>query len=400
VNYLLKSVQDPEYDDIPKRPGAAIAILVIFYVLLFLWALAYFRILLTIVSNPGYTRKRLGPRSTWSREKDGRSTSELPRTAIDRQGILEGRVSPPPGIEKFTNKEVFVCDPSGLPIFCDTCNNYKPDRTHHCSEVNRCVRRMDHFCPWIGGVVSETTTKFFIQMTFYGTLFSLFLCAVSVWLLIDQRSIMVVNGNWVATAAVGGFFSLICLGMTANSIKLALKNMTTVEELGGVYFLAIHVDHPEQYGGPPPIEGPSGTTRPYYQTITYPLRPSAAAPTGSAGSASEERDNVEANGSSNGLRTFVVVQSRPSDNPWCLDPLQNLKSVMGHSYIDWLLPLKYSPCCLHDDPESDYPLGPDIERLKREYGLKPWQPPPDSRKHRKRRRRHSHRRESASRTSR
>ena len=395
----MKSVHDPNFNDIPKRPGAAAAILVLFYVLLFLWALAYFRILLTVVSNPGYTRKRSGSRSTSTREKDGRSSSALPKTTIDRQAILEGRVSPPPGIEHFTSKELFVSDPAGLPIFCDTCNNYKPDRTHHCSEVNRCVRRFDHYCPWIGGVVSETTTKFFIQMTFYGTLFCVFLFSVSVWLLVDQsRRIMIINGNWVATAAIGGFFSLICFGMTANSIKLALKNMTTVEELGRAYFLAIHIDNPEQYDGPPAIEHPTGTTRPYYQTITYPLRPSTATPPNSAGSASEERDDVEANSSSKGLRTFVIVQSKPSDNPWCLSPLDNLKSIMGNSFTDWLLPLKYSPCCSHDDAQSDYPLGPDVERLKREYGLKPWQPPPDIRKHKKRRRRHSHGSKHASRT--
>ena len=397
----MKTAHDPEFNGIPKRPGAAIAILVLFYVFLFLWALAYVRILVTIVSNPGYTQKRTGPRPSSSREKDGRSSSNLPNATIDRQGILEGRVPPPPGAERFYNKEAFVCDPAGLPIFCDYCNNYKPDRTHHCGEVNRCVRRMDHYCPWIGGVVSETTTKFFIQMTFYGLLFSLFLFSVSVWLLVDQsKRIQVINGNWVATAVLGGFFSLICFGMTANSIKLALNNVTTVEELGRAYFLAIHIDNPEQYGGPPPIEDQSGTTYPYYQTITYPLRHSTAAPPSSAGSAGEERYDVEAHGSSKALRTFVVVQSKPSDNPWRLSPLENIKSIMGQSYVDWLLPLKYSPCCFHDDPKSDYPLGPDVERLKREYGLKPCQPPSDIRKRRRRQRKHSHHRERASRTSR
>ena len=45
-------------------------------------------------------------------------------------------------------KDVFSCEGDGRPIWCSTCLNFKPDRAHHCREVGRCVRKMDHFCPW------------------------------------------------------------------------------------------------------------------------------------------------------------------------------------------------------------------------------------------------------------
>lgn len=52
------------------------------------------------------------------------------------------------GIESFYTKDVFVCQPDGRPPYCSTCCQFKTDRAHHCREVNRCVRKMDHFCPW------------------------------------------------------------------------------------------------------------------------------------------------------------------------------------------------------------------------------------------------------------
>jgi len=32
--------------------------------------------------------------------------------------------------------------------WCTVCEQVKPPRAHHCMVTNRCVLRMDHFCPW------------------------------------------------------------------------------------------------------------------------------------------------------------------------------------------------------------------------------------------------------------
>lgn len=69
-------------------------------------------------------------------------------TALDYDAILAGRTAAPPGLEEFYSRDVFQCDPRGLPIWCGHCNAWKPDRAHHCSDIGRCVRNMDHFCPW------------------------------------------------------------------------------------------------------------------------------------------------------------------------------------------------------------------------------------------------------------
>ena len=52
------------------------------------------------------------------------------------------------GLQEFYRRDAFVCQGDGRPIWCATCLNWKPDRTHHCREIERCVRKMDHFCPW------------------------------------------------------------------------------------------------------------------------------------------------------------------------------------------------------------------------------------------------------------
>jgi len=54
----------------------------------------------------------------------------------------------PSDLRCFLDKEIFVCEGDGLPRYCSRCNCWKPDRSHHCSEIGRCVWRMDHFCPW------------------------------------------------------------------------------------------------------------------------------------------------------------------------------------------------------------------------------------------------------------
>ena len=140
-------------------------------------------------------------------------------------------------------------------------------------------------------------------------------------------------------------FWLFSFGMTTSSVQFAILNTTSVENLSRtvkVYTLAVYMPRPPHPGNVPP-----------FKTITYPLTTSGT-------------ENAPPSSAS---RTFAILHTKPGENPWDLGPLGNFKTVMGTNPFDWLFPLRYSPLCNHRNGESDFPLGPVVERLRAEAGI-------------------------------
>lgn len=117
---------------------------------------------------------------------------------------------------------------------CSKCLEERPERAHHCSVCGRCVLRMDHHCPWVGNCVGFKNHKFFILMTFYGTL----ACAAYVASALPQlraiffgtstramESMMLVTLAGVLAAA----FSIALGALFLSHLGMLLFNLTSIE---------------------------------------------------------------------------------------------------------------------------------------------------------------------------
>lgn len=154
--------------------------------------------------------------------------------------------------------------------------------------------------------------------------------------------------------------------MTGSSLQFALLNTTTIENLSRhskVWQLAVYLPRSS-----------TSSIAAGLPTVTYPLATAASSTQ-----------------SPNPARTFVILRSRPGENPWDRGPLENFKSVFGEHWYDCILPLKHSPCCNHEGGESQFALGPAVERMRAEAGLSilptaDLEPRPERRKRKRSRR--------------
>ena len=158
-----------------SRAGVGAAILTVFYVLLIAFLTSYLRLWQTVNFDTGYLPRgaqwtlsqggagKLGRRHSHRRHhrrkgsgsaSGSRGTEKIHRTEADLESGLDDNASAKAfplgtaGLESFYTKDAFVCQDDGRPAYCSTCCGFKMDRAHHCREVNRCIRKMDHFCPW------------------------------------------------------------------------------------------------------------------------------------------------------------------------------------------------------------------------------------------------------------
>ncbi|KAK0105353.1 palmitoyltransferase pfa5 [Cadophora gregata] len=285
INYLLVK---------HENKSAAIIILVIYFLLFMLMAASFFRLVYITTFDPPLVP--LGPSAIQKRKTSSRSGGEKKlRGGIgggeydtrDSSGDTSRNVDNPqhdpdsPGLELFYTKDVFVCELDGKPKWCSYCMNWKPDRAHHCSTSGRCIKKMDHFCPWVGGPVGENNMKFFIQFNAYTAIYCLHLLVVMAIYVAKQRSSKVerVSAEMVVILGLACFFFSFTAGMAGSSIHLAMWNLTQVEDLGiktRIHTLAVikpSYDRLLQIN-------PRLASQPIYAEITYPLGAGTPPPPG------------------------------------------------------------------------------------------------------------------------
>ncbi|KAK4188943.1 putative palmitoyltransferase [Podospora australis] len=363
VTYVtVKRICVDYYLDAHLRSGTATPLLVFYFVFLLLTLLTYFRVYVQVQIDPGVTP--LGARAVQQREqaqarKRNRRKGEADLESGHRYDSWADDGSDRPGLELFYSKDVFVCNTDGRPRWCSSCCTWKMDRAHHCSDMERCVKKMDHYCPWVGGVVGETSFKYFVQFTFYAALYWIIVVVAAVMCLKSKLdSGAGVDGQVVAVVALGAFFGLFSTTMTATAMRYAFLNLTNVDYIKSkttVHQLAIRV--------------PRGTpASSHFAVVTYPLpepsNPSAPPPSHRA--CTDEHPSTR---DQLARRTFAIVNTEMGENPWDLGYYRNWKSIMGNSIADWFLPIKASPCTTYESNESFYEMGPLYQDLRARWNL-------------------------------
>uniref|UniRef100_A0A1I7VYL8 Palmitoyltransferase n=1 Tax=Loa loa TaxID=7209 RepID=A0A1I7VYL8_LOALO len=115
---------------------------------------------------------------------------------------------------------------------CTRCESYRPPRAHHCRICRRCVRKMDHHCPWVNNCVGEYNQKYFLQFLFL---------IITAWVHHDEYSITGIKGPYgqsvhhakilhtVFLSIESALFGLFVLAVSCDQIQAVLNDETAVE---------------------------------------------------------------------------------------------------------------------------------------------------------------------------
>ncbi|KAG2224646.1 hypothetical protein INT45_007891 [Circinella minor] len=128
---------------------------------------------------------------------------------------------------------VSVCRNDGLPRYCDTCQCYKPDRTHHCKECNACILKMDHHCPWISGCVGHKNYKFFFLFVLYCAIYALWVFCTSLPTVIEAMNELEasLDPQWIVLLVLAFVFGMTLWGFAGVHGYYIINNQTTIEHI-------------------------------------------------------------------------------------------------------------------------------------------------------------------------
>ncbi|MCJ1293036.1 palmitoyltransferase pfa5 [Xylographa carneopallida] len=349
IDYLLH----PSVTYQAARLGAAIAILVIYFVLLFGVATTYFRILYAVISSPGYVER--GP--LFYANRKAQSAQAQPRSSKRRSASDGSDEKASRDLEKGIGGLGYTNGGSQLRGIVGG----RPPPESNSPELQDFWKK-----EVVGGIISETNFKFFVQFNSWTVVYCIFiLICLAIFTKEASNRNQNLNAHWVVTMALAGLFTLFSLGMSLSSLQFVLLNTTSVENLSRqtkIWTLAVHISRP-----------PTTPNHVPFQTITYPLTP---LPAGTPSTPS---------------RSFAILHSKPGENPYDLGYYGNFKSVMGTNFFDWVVPLRYSPCCDHDSGESAFALGSVVQRMREEAGLSLTRDEDVNHKHNRQRRRRTRR---------
>lgn len=125
--------------------------------------------------------------------------------------------------------------------FCRSCLKYQPLRTKHCHECHRCVRTMDHHCPWLGNCVGEKNRFWFFWFLVAQTVELIWAMVEGVQAFNGARELSIDDSNigkviFLTIYLTVVFIVMLCLVimvicLVGYHVFLAASNMTTWENI-------------------------------------------------------------------------------------------------------------------------------------------------------------------------
>lgn len=229
--------------DRAQRVALTTVCLIVFQVLiLLLMGSSFFRIVLTPAGYIPNAKDRAGAAGTdleqFSPSRDLLDKNDRPHgirpTAKEVRAFMQ--------VAPLETERIWIArmDATDGTRYCATCEATKYDRVHHCSEVNRCVKKFDHFCPWVGGPLGHTRYKFFFQFVTYVAIYCIFL-VVTFGVAVSQRKAAINRrdgtfipdnvGLWYSCIALGGLFGLMMVPFSLFHGRQIMLNQTTLESI-------------------------------------------------------------------------------------------------------------------------------------------------------------------------
>jgi len=148
LDILIPLLDSPDKAQHDYGTGCTIAFNIIF-------ALAMISFLRAVFTDPGYIP------DSWSVHPDDLESGERTRLM---PAVLQTQ-------EKKHDGTVRICRKSKPAM-------YKPDRAHYCRVMQRCVLKMDHFCPWLNNCIGFYNHKFFVLFVAYMAMITVFMVFV------------------------------------------------------------------------------------------------------------------------------------------------------------------------------------------------------------------------------